>query len=745
MSRDTSGPTGQSPRAHREQGHLRLLLLASTLVLVWSYLSVLYGVVDVVGSVRWFTLAVGIALLLGVVSARYLRTRITAVVALLALVVGLGIYLRMLPGTSLSIATLPAVLDNAAALLTGTSVLQLTRADYWVMAVAPPPVFLTVHATLRGRSETSAFVGAIVLGLLILTGDAGATTTLAGTVSILAILGIQGIERAGGGLEHLADLGLLLAVIVVLTRAVRMPTAGTESDTSGASGGSGTEGTALPEEPSTLEGTLLGADAQVPVQGAMSLSPKVRFTVVADRGTYWHVDTYDRYTGSEWIRTGSSTSYDGELGTPPGETTEYVQQFTVESTVEIMPAAWKPIRVVNSAAESAVTVTSTGHLRPERPLSEGDTYTVVSSVLEWTDDDLVNAETTYPSSIRNRYLQLPESTPWRVARKAKEVTADSSVPIEKAATVEQYLKQSKEYSLQVDRPSGDVADAFLFGMEAGYCVYFATAMVVMLRALDVPARFVIGYTPGQQVADRRWVLRGLDAHTWVEVYVPGTGWVAFDPTPSDERRAAEQARLTSARDADEPGVDTDESDPAEAPEQNGSVSPATNENQTETATPSGVVSGDSVDETVSSDEDDDLVESPVAQSEQRSTTANAIEQMDRLSLLAGVAALVLGAYRFGIITRVAQELRLQRQLRTDSPDADTIRAYERLEQFLEREERKRLERETVRQYLGRLASVGVDARVLRVTSIYERAQYGDGVSRDEAEEAIDIVDDLLTE
>lgn len=72
-------------------------------------------------------------------------------------------------------------------------------------------------------------------------------------------------------------------------------------------------------------------------------------------------------------------------------------------------------------------------------------------------------------------------------------------------------------------------------MDAGYCTYYATTMVTMLRSQGVPARFVVGYTTGEQVGDDRYRVRGLNSHAWVQVYFPDVGWVRFDPTPAGPR------------------------------------------------------------------------------------------------------------------------------------------------------------------------------------------------------------------
>src|SRR3989454_389608 len=81
--------------------------------------------------------------------------------------------------------------------------------------------------------------------------------------------------------------------------------------------------------------------------------------------------------------------------------------------------------------------------------------------------------------------------------------------------------------------SADPVDDFLFTRKTGYCEHYATAMVVLLRALGIPARLVTGFLPGVwNDFGNYYTIRQQDAHAWVEVYFPLSGWVTFAPTPS---------------------------------------------------------------------------------------------------------------------------------------------------------------------------------------------------------------------
>jgi len=104
--------------------------------------------------------------------------------------------------------------------------------------------------------------------------------------------------------------------------------------------------------------------------------------------------------------------------------------------------------------------------------------------------------------------------------------------------IESYFKHNYTYSLTVDNNAGDntALGNFLFETKASHCAYYATAMVLMLREIDIPARFVTGYVAGNGNGTRMGnrythTILERDLHAWVEVYFEGVGWLPFDPTP----------------------------------------------------------------------------------------------------------------------------------------------------------------------------------------------------------------------
>jgi transglutaminase-like putative cysteine protease len=476
---------------------------------------------------------------------------------------------------------------------------------------------------------------------------------------------------------------------------------------------------------------LADATDRMQLSGSIQLSTQVQFTVESNESAYWTTATYDRYTGSGWVRTGDTDPYVGRLRGPPGDRRAVVQRVTAETELGAMPAVWQPTRI-EDVDSTRVRVTPQGTFRPTTTLDPGESYTVTSQVSRPDTATLRAADTDYPDGIVQQYTQLPASTPERVRERAATVAGDAETPYETAVAIESHLESSKDYSLTVDRPSGDVADAFLFEMDAGYCTYFATTMATMLRAEGVPARMVTGYTAGERVGEDVWVVRGLDSHAWVQVYVPEAGWVRFDPTPADPRVAAEQSQL-----ADDSAGDV-EFDTGVTPGPTPTPTDSDGGDEGTTPTPSPTPAG--------SNPGADDGPSDVGAGGEGGTIPFGVPSLPSRETLAlwGIALVGIGAAlrRTGVGERAKRAVWLRRRGPRRDPDADAGRAFERLVYLLERTERPRRPGETPRAYVE---GVTGDERAKRVLSTYERARYGDGVDRPAAEAATNAAGELVRE
>ncbi|MHB8056170.1 MAG: DUF4129 domain-containing transglutaminase family protein, partial [Candidatus Aminicenantales bacterium] len=163
---------------------------------------------------------------------------------------------------------------------------------------------------------------------------------------------------------------------------------------------------------------------------------------------------------------------------------------------------------------------------------EGTRYRILSRNRE---PDFSRAIDNYPEFLQTYFLQLPGPND-RLRRLAEDFAGRAGDSAAKAAAIETRLRDGYSYSLAADNGRQDI-DGFLFNSKAGNCEYFATAMILMLRSLGIPARLAVGFLSTDWNAYGSFFdVRQSDAHAWVEAYLPEAGWTTFDPTPSDFTR-----------------------------------------------------------------------------------------------------------------------------------------------------------------------------------------------------------------
>lgn len=200
------------------------------------------------------------------------------------------------------------------------------------------------------------------------------------------------------------------------------------------------------------------------------------------------------------------------------------------------------------------------HLKADPVLMSGDTYRVEASLTTASQKELREAGTDYPSWITARYLQLPETITPRTIELAESIAANLENPYDITQAVTDFLRTSLKYSDTVPgAPAGqEPIDWVLFEHKQAFCNYYASAEIVMLRSLGIPARMAVGYAEGErssiggidniptlgpdgqnipldiQIQGDIFTVRHKDAHAWPEVYFPNFGWVEFEPTVSQQ-------------------------------------------------------------------------------------------------------------------------------------------------------------------------------------------------------------------
>jgi transglutaminase-like putative cysteine protease len=310
------------------------------------------------------------------------------------------------------------------------------------------------------------------------------------------------------------------------------------------------------------------------------------------RNLYWRATTLDDYTGNGWqesLALGDASKREqidvAGLPTKAHEESNWVRQdVTIEALrdnhlmASAQPVRWRPPADTDVQDESGEVVVL------PRALHRDQRFTVWSYVPRVRPSDLARAGTTYPRSI-DRYLEVIQggarvpmfATPNRddlmhvffdatwendfliqgnrpLYDVARQVVGEARTPY--AATVALVAWFRRDGGFRYDQtPPSPIGNepalaAFVTRTKSGYCQHYAGAMAIMLRFLGIPARVAAGFTSGSYDSGRHeWKVTDHEAHTWVEVYFPGWGWMPFDPTPG-------RGLLNAAYDPSSPVFDT---------------------------------------------------------------------------------------------------------------------------------------------------------------------------------------------
>ena len=249
----------------------------------------------------------------------------------------------------------------------------------------------------------------------------------------------------------------------------------------------------------------------------------------SDRMHYWRGGIYGAFTGRGWepLIPGELTRTITNTIVPPG-------RYPLQQQFDLIGLHSDQLFAVNDPISASVSVRSIPGSDSALLRGQASVYTVTSWATTATANQLEEDSTQYPVDIRANYLTLPD-VPQRVRGLANSLTASVHSPYAKAVRIQNYLRSTYRYRLDVPpAPAGrDVVDYFLFDAPGGFCSYYASAMVVMLRLQGVPARIVSGYAMGDyDPSHQAYRVPASAAHAWVEVYFPTYGWVEFEPTTS---------------------------------------------------------------------------------------------------------------------------------------------------------------------------------------------------------------------
>ncbi|GGJ97517.1 hypothetical protein GCM10007063_19820 [Lentibacillus kapialis] len=306
------------------------------------------------------------------------------------------------------------------------------------------------------------------------------------------------------------------------------------------------------------------------------------FQAAAKDEHYWRVETKDVYTGKGWEKSAepqyelmSGEQVNMQTFSPDVETEEYdtMLDFHDDSNMEKLVYPYGISKVESEQSFHLRTDFDHGEIITERNHQRLnlDQYTITYQSPSFAIDKLreVRPEDD-PRKIKDRYTQLPDQLPDRIGELAADITEKDDNRYDKARSIESYFGQNG-YTYQISnvpvpKEDQDYVDQFLFDSKAGYCDNYSTSMVVMLRSLDIPARWAKGFTSGEVIKNGDttddydiYEITNANAHSWPEVYFPGSGWVPFEPTQGfsnlgDFHMNVDETNQDNALDSDEQEV-----------------------------------------------------------------------------------------------------------------------------------------------------------------------------------------------
>jgi hypothetical protein len=166
-------------------------------------------------------------------------------------------------------------------------------------------------------------------------------------------------------------------------------------------------------------------------------------------------------------------------------------------------------------------------------IRNGESYQARASIAIPTANELREASQDYPDWVVENYLQVPTSITERTRNLAASITDGLDTPFAKTVAITSWLRQNIEYKRETLPPPEGVEqiDWLLFDYKVGFCNWYASAEVILLRTLGIPSRMAVGYAHGKfHASEGYYEVKGKDAHAWPEIYFPDYGWVEFEPT-----------------------------------------------------------------------------------------------------------------------------------------------------------------------------------------------------------------------
>ncbi|WP_410983342.1 DUF4129 domain-containing transglutaminase family protein [Bacillus cereus] len=288
--------------------------------------------------------------------------------------------------------------------------------------------------------------------------------------------------------------------------------------------------------------------------GSFKWDDTIIFTAQAQNNQYWRVETKDFYTGKGWeiSETPPKASFKNtnnvvnwyESNTKT-ETAEAIITIQKDFPYLIYPAGLVSIEATSDVSFNVDPLSEKIDLMKGSSSTTLHKYKVTYETPHFSIENLKTVKATEnleanPYFIM-KYTQLPSSLPKRIQDLAIHLTKDKTNRYDQVLAVENHFTDTsfvyETELVKTPEKNQDYVDQFIFETKSGYCNNFSTSMIVLLRSIGIPARWVKGYTGGalenkstNSGYENIYTITNKNAHSWVEVYFPGYGWVPFEPT-----------------------------------------------------------------------------------------------------------------------------------------------------------------------------------------------------------------------
>jgi transglutaminase-like putative cysteine protease len=302
-----------------------------------------------------------------------------------------------------------------------------------------------------------------------------------------------------------------------------------------------------------------GYDSRLDLGNSNPLGTQPVFTVLAPKEVfgfprlYWRGRLYDKFENGHWVdssfRTNPFSPVTQKLNIPDTQQRSEIE-FSYNVVVDEQSMLYVPPQPVwvsrpadilqNQISQDRVDLIA---ILAAPKLQRGEVYRVRAALANPSIQGLREAGELYPEWVTKQYLQLPDDLSPKLRLLAQDLSAGLETPYDKANAITNYLRNEIKYSTSINIPKNiaDPLEYVVFDLKEGFCTYYASAEVLMLRTVGVPARMAVGYAQGELTVDEsraemiiKYSVRRRDAHAWPEVYFPTYGWIEFEPTVNQD-------------------------------------------------------------------------------------------------------------------------------------------------------------------------------------------------------------------